>query len=104
MCKIHGTQYHKRYGKAKYPHCSACKIASRAKIRQEFKKRLVEHFGGCCEICGYNKSIKALEFHHKDPKTKSFEISSRNITNYAKLLAEALKCILICANCHRELH
>ncbi|MEY4334993.1 MAG: phage FelixO1, partial [Bacteroidota bacterium] len=35
--------------------------------RKRTKQKLVEHKGGCCEICGYNKCIEALEFHHKDP-------------------------------------
>ena len=41
------------------------------KERRNFlKRRLVEHRGGKCEICGYDKSIRALEFHHIDPQSK----------------------------------
>ncbi len=75
------------------------------KCRQGLKKRLVEHFGGKCSICGYDKCIAALEFHHKDTSAKEFAVSANNTTkSYAKLLVEAEKCVLICANCHRELH
>lgn len=62
--------------------------------------------GGKCEICGYDKNIAALEFHHKNPEEKSFQIDMRRFSNgnIENLEAELNKCILVCANCHRELH
>lgn len=62
--------------------------------------------GGKCEICGYNKNIAALEFHHKNPEEKSFQIDIRRFSNgnIENLETELNKCILVCANCHRELH
>ncbi len=61
--------------------------------------------GGKCEICGYCKSLRALDFHHLDSKEKEFGISAGgNCYSARKLQAEADKCQLICANCHRELH
>lgn len=70
------------------------------------KLELIKAKGGECEICGYKKNIAALEFHHLDPNTKSFQLDSRNLSNTSpsKLLEEVDKCILVCANCHRELH
>jgi len=69
--------------------------------RKQLKVLLVEYKGGCCELCGYNKCIRALEFHHKDPTTKSFGLgfSTYSLT---KMKAEADLCSLLCANCHRE--
>lgn len=107
VCKQHGTEYIKDIGKGKNKRkrCNKCLVESVTRCRQNLKKRLVEHFGGECTKCGYSKSINALEFHHEDPKQKSFGISTNKTTrSYAKLLAEAEKCNLICANCHRELH
>lgn len=62
--------------------------------------------GGKCEICGYNKNIAALEFHHKNPNEKSFQIDARKFANcdISKLEKELNKCIILCANCHREIH
>lgn len=62
--------------------------------------------GGACEICGYCKNIAALEFHHKNPEEKKFNVDMRKFSNMTleKLEAELEKCILVCANCHRELH
>jgi len=65
----------------------------------------VEYKGGKCAICGYDRCIDALEFHHKDSSSKDFGISEKGYTRSWKKVAEELdKCIMICANCHRELH
>jgi 5-methylcytosine-specific restriction endonuclease McrA len=71
--------------------------------RFEIKKFLVGHKGGKCEICGYCKSLRALQFHHKDPKEKDFTIGNFLSSN-DRTLSELEKCILVCANCHAEIH
>jgi hypothetical protein len=76
--------------------------------RQRYKRRqnklnLVESLGGCCSKCGYNKCMDALEFHHIDPKKKEFNLQSCKLS-ITRLQREAKKCILVCANCHREIH
>ena len=71
--------------------------------RKRTKQKLVEHKGGCCEICGYNKCIEALEFHHKDPDQKDFSLSGKSWA-LDRLIEEANKCLMLCANCHREVH
>ena len=68
------------------------------------KLKLISEFGNKCSICGYNKNISALEFHHIDPNEKEFHLGNAKTTNLDKLLLEMDKCILVCANCHRELH
>lgn len=72
--------------------------------RIRLKEKLVEYKGGKCEICGYNKCIVALDFHHLDPKEKDFNVSSYSVMSYDKLKDEVDKCILVCSNCHREIH
>lgn len=87
---------------------SECKICSskRTKIaRVRLKKLAVIYKGGKCEICGYKKCIKALEFHHRDPNKKDFALSDYRL--YSKVLTDEIKheldkCDLLCANCHRE--
>ena len=71
--------------------------------RGGFLAKIKEARGGKCIRCGYNKCLKALEFHHLDPSKKDFTISN----DHFKLLDavnESKKCILICSNCHKELH
>lgn len=69
------------------------------------KTQLIEMSGGRCQVCSYSKCFDALEFHHRDPSQKSFEISHRNVQGINDIvLAEVAKCILLCSNCHREFH
>ena len=69
------------------------------------KELLVEYKGGKCEICGYNKCIQALEFHHLNPEEKDFGIGAKGYTrSIEKNKEEVDKCIMVCANCHREIH
>jgi len=72
--------------------------------RQKIKDRSVEYKGGKCVKCGYNKCVKALEFHHINPKEKDFTISSYSKLSWDKIKKELDKCILVCSNCHREIH
>ena len=72
-------------------------------IRKRNKLILVEKLGGKCYICGYNKCVHALHFHHRDAKEKTFEISSNKFQDISKLLKEIEKCDLVCANCHAEI-
>lgn len=71
--------------------------------KKEKRKLLIKYKGGKCEKCGYNKCIEALDFHHLDPSQKEFGLSS-NSYSLEKMKKEADKCILVCANCHREIH
>lgn len=65
----------------------------------------IEYLGGKCETCGYDKCVAALEFHHKDPKEKDFAIGVKGYTRgWETVKRELNKCILVCSNCHRELH
>ena len=62
--------------------------------------------GGRCEICGYDKNLAALDFHHINPEEKEFQVDMRAFSNHSldKLEKELSKCKLLCANCHREIH
>src|SRR5574343_14188 len=69
------------------------------------KIRAINEFGGKCQKCGYNKCLTALEFHHLDSKNK-LTSPSNAITRWSwdRAIIELKKCILVCANCHREIH
>ena len=73
--------------------------------RRAMKRRAVDYKGGKCSICGYSKSVAAMDFHHLDPSKKEFGISSEGITRgWNKVKTELEKCILACKNCHAEIH
>jgi len=72
--------------------------------RREFKQKCIEYKGGKCSICGYNRCNAALDFHHINPTKEDFKIGKGYHILNDKRKKELDKCILICANCHRELH
>lgn len=85
--------------------CKKCAAESVQKRRKILKEELIAYKGGKCEICGYDKCNAALEFHHINPNEKEFGISVSGVTrSIEELKKEADKCLLLCCNCHRELH
>lgn len=81
--------------------CCACyRDLRRIKIKQD----LVTYKGGKCEVCGYNKCMRALTFHHINPNEKDFNISNKYSASLNSLKKEADKCQLLCHNCHNEVH
>ena len=76
-------------------------------IRKAIKKQLVKYKGGACEVCGYSKCYRALEFHHRNKNEKDFSISKKlnlGIFSMDLYYKEIDKCMLVCANCHAEIH
>jgi len=75
------------------------------KRRKRLREMAREYKGDKCAICGYDRCQRALGFHHIDPKKKDFGLSARGLTrSWEKIKKEIDKCILICANCHMEVH
>jgi hypothetical protein len=76
------------------------------KRKEKLKAKYYEYKKQGCSICGYNKCLKALDFHHKEGEEKTINISrtlSQN-KNWEDMKGELDKCIILCSNCHRELH
>lgn len=102
LCKTHGLTEFVLEGRGYY-RCKQCRSENVHRTRKLNKITLVQEHGGCCVICGYNKYIGALQFHHLDPSLKSFGLAHKGRTLGIKSLRdEAKKCILLCANCHSE--
>jgi len=80
-----------------------CKSNNVISWRKRSKIKLVEYKGGCCQVCNYKKSIGALEFHHIVPSEKDFTVSSKSYS-FDRLKKEVDKCVLVCSNCHIEIH
>ena len=75
------------------------------KRRRKVRKMAIDYLGGRCSQCGYDRCMEALEFHHTDSSEKDFGISNRGYTRSWKRVQEEIrKCVLLCANCHREVH
>jgi transposase len=101
-CRHHGRTLHVLENRGTY-RCVKCRSRNVAKRRRRVKQILVAEAGGKCQICGYDRSIAGLEFHHLDPESKEFGLATRGITRaIEKVRVEAKKCILLCATCHAE--
>ena len=94
-------------GSVKYkPECKLC----HTELQQEFvelkQRKLDEVFGTSCVVCGYSRCRKALDFHHTNPNIKEYEPSqiTRNYMTVENMLKELESCVLLCSNCHREVH
>lgn len=85
-------------------YCKLCDNETSMERVKNLKSRAVEYKNGKCCICGYNRCNRSLDFHHLDPSKKDFSISERKTSDFEKLKIELDKCVLICKNCHGELH
>lgn len=72
--------------------------------RHKIKLMAIEYKGGSCFICGYKKAICNLDFHHKNKTLKDFTISGNYHLGWELIQKELDKCILVCKNCHGEIH
>jgi hypothetical protein len=80
-------------------------ISAVQKRRKKIRRMAVELAGGKSRICGYERCSEALEFHHLLEGGKDFSISDKGHSrSWARVKTEVSKCVLLCANCHREIH
>lgn len=106
-CKKHGSTLYKEYSEGKNRksfRCLKCRAESVKKIYSKKKQKAVNYLGGVCKECGYHKCLAALEFHHLDPNEKDLDPSRILNRSWEKIKLELDKCILLCSNCHKEIH
>lgn len=71
-------------------------------FRKRVKIALVKAFGGRCQYCDKEFPVVVFDFHHLNPKEKSFGLGNGSTTRAKSAYAEeAKKCCMLCANCHR---
>jgi hypothetical protein len=105
-CRRHGlTEFaHYSAGAGRYRwSCKRCVGEAVTRRKQKVKRILVQEAGGACAVCGYDRCIVNLTFHHVDPSAKSFGMTMANGRSIDAFRAEAKKCVLVCANCHGEI-
>jgi DNA-binding transcriptional ArsR family regulator len=101
-CPKHGVTVYVLSGRERY-RCKRCRQEAVVKRRQTVKELLIADAGGKCVVCGYHRHPAALHFHHVDPSTKEFGLSTRGVArSLEKARLEARKCVLLCATCHAE--
>lgn len=103
--KILSDFYSRRGKSGSSCYCKICSNKNAIERQRKFKINCIEYKGGCCLICGYKKCVAALEFHHQDASKKDFTIATEGLKKFDDRIKKELdKCILACANCHREIH
>jgi transposase len=101
-CERHGSTEFILEGRGYY-RCKRCRSEAVSEHRRKVKGTLVAEAGGGCVLCGYNRSGRALAFHHLDPSQKQLPVSWNGVTVAIDTVrAEARKCVLLCSNCHAE--
>jgi predicted transcriptional regulator len=84
--------------------CKRCNNFISHNRQKKMKRDAVAYKGGKCYICGYSKYVGSMDFHHVDPTRKDFAISSLRSYTWSIIQQELDKCILVCKNCHGEIH
>lgn len=98
------SEFHKKNKFHFHSHCKVC-VYNLQKTRWKIRKiQAVDLFGGKCSICGYDKNIAALHFHHLDPSDKELDWNRLRLVSWSNVIKELKKCILVCSNCHSEIH
>ena len=99
--KAKGAGYSKKYYEANKAKSLLANAATRKKKRkafQDWKATL------SCVHCGFSH-VAALDFHHTNAEDKEGIVSElARGGQFKKAKAEAEKCIVLCANCHRIHH
>jgi len=87
------------------PRCKKCLREKYKKEHQEERQIMKSLKINGCAICGYNKYDGVLDFHHVNPEDKKFSLNIVNLSRKKEsVINELQKCILLCKNCHYELH
>lgn len=82
-----------------------CWTCANRKARKRKTAKIQSVTGKSCWICGYSSCWQAMDFHHIDPSTKLFNITTLELQfTWDRVIKEVKKCALLCCRCHREAH
>lgn len=99
------SEFYQRRGKeGSSVYCKPCTTIQTVTRQRSLKNQAIQYKGGKCSVCGYDKCNGALTFHHLNPSKKEFSIANCALTSFEKVKRELDKCILVCYNCHMEIH
>lgn len=96
-CKKCKAEYKKQYLSIKENRDRANRTESRRQLN------FIRSLKKPCIVCGESEPV-CIDFHHLDPATKEFDVTLKRSKAKAKILAEAVKCVCLCSNCHRKFH
>lgn len=111
-CPICNKEFIVPLGEKNRKYCFSCIPKGLSKkeqamiINRAAKKKAVDLLGGKCIICGFDKYLSALDFHHLIESDKEFNLSHKicSIEFDETIIKELMKCVVLCSNCHRAVH
>ena len=86
------------------PYCKKCETETTVNAQNSTKTFCVNYKGGKCARCDTVFNLSQYAFHHTDPREKDFSLSEHRSWSIPRLQNELDKCILVCHNCHAEIH
>jgi len=84
-------------------YCKRCTNEQTADRMQALKRLAVAYKGGKCAVCGYDRYLGAMQFHHVDPSSKDFTVGNKRSKTLEAIKPELDKCVLVCSRCHAEI-
>ena len=93
-----------KYGRTN--RCKSCTNKYKRGRKDRMYKKIADYIGGYkCSRCGIERDTMTIfDFHHLDPTTKDRQISAMIDNSWEDVKSELDKCVILCANCHREVH
>lgn len=87
-----------------FPDCIDCNRETTNKKKHAIKDFAIMYKGGKCSVCDVKYTRNNYAFHHTEPEHKDFSVGDRNGISIPELTRELDKCVLVCHNCHSEVH
>lgn len=84
--------------------CASCFNKYTTERGNRIRLQAINHLGGKCVSCGYNKYMSSLDVHHLDPNKKDKNFKSMRGWCWERLVKELESCTLLCKNCHTPVH
>jgi hypothetical protein len=107
-CSRCGETNPANFSAGRYSDCRRCRKRFPSNCQtarfQSYKRKAVAYKGGRCEVCGYNRCMAALVFHHRDRSQKDPNWHLMRNWTFERIRNELDKCMLVCRNCHAEIH
>ena len=104
LCECCGTTTPSDFRGHRKSTCGKCQDKKNHDKQKENRRKVREHMGGKCFLCGFDKYKSALDAHHTDPSKKDPNYKSSRSWNWSRLEKELQLCVLVCKNCHSAIH
>lgn len=103
-CGVRLTVENSYTSQKRVPYCKTCANTRKTTNLRLRRQQIIEHLGGKCVKCGYDKYVGALHVHHINPSLKDPNFRTVSNWSWKRILVELENCELLCANCHAEEH